>query len=37
MTDTIPLYIFSIVNKDVKTMKMEWFVVVNSSLESLGP
>jgi hypothetical protein len=29
MTDTVPLYIFSIANREGKTMKMEWFVVVN--------
>jgi len=29
MTDTIPLHISSIVNKEEETMKMEWFVVLN--------
>ena len=29
MVDTIPLYIFSILNKEGELMKVHWFVVVN--------
>jgi len=29
MTDTIPLYIFSLLNKEGKLMRLRWFVLVN--------
>ena len=29
MTDTVPLYIFSLLNKDGEVFEMKWFVITN--------